>query len=196
MQYSTISKVHTENGDDIHLRFGFDMTQAKLIFSIIVAIANKPEPREFQADTVEEIIAWLRFNRLSKALFNSPQFGRKYNLVKTDISESMIVLTINKLPTFYVKRETGEWDCSSDIAIFAQLGHASYDKAKEILGNDFMSRYEKREKELAEIARNQLALKTEINTVQNGINKETNTPINTEEKINIVDINSSTSSVV
>lgn len=190
MQYTTISHVQTENGDDIHLRFGFDMKQTKLIFSIIVTIANKPEPREYQADTVEEIIAWLRFNRLSSALFNSPRFRKKYTLVRTDISERMIVLTINKLPTFYIKRETGEWDCSSDIAIFTQLGNTSFEKAQEILGNEFMSRYEKRKKELAEIEHNQLALKTEIKTVQLGI-KMQNTDTSNEEKLNIVNLNSS-----
>lgn len=195
MQFTTIAHVQTENGDDIHLRFGFDMNLTKLVFSIVVTIVNKPEPREYQADTVEEIIAWLRFNRLSSALFNSPRFCKKYALVRTDISENMIVLTINKLPTFYVKRETGEWDCSSDIAIFAQLDNASFDKAKEVLGSEFMSRYEKREKELAEIVRNQLALKTELNNVQHGNKTQTNNP-NNEETLNIVDINSSTAAVI
>lgn len=195
MKFITISHVQTENGDNIHLRVGFDMKQTKLLFSIIVTIVNKPEPREHQADTVEEIIAWLRFNRLSTALFNSPEFCKKYTLVKTDISENMIVLTINKLPTFYVKRETGEWDCSRDISIFAQLGNASFDKAKEVLGTDFMSRYEKREKEIVEITRNQLALKTELNTSQNGIKKEINNT-STEEKLKIIDINSCISAVV
>ena len=192
MQFTTISHVQTENGDDIHLRFGLDMKQIKLIFSIIVTIANKPEPREHQADTVEEIIAWLRFNRLSSALFNSPKFCRKYTLVRTDITKRMIVLTINKLPTFYIKRETGEWDCSSDIAIFTQLGNASFEKAQKILGNDFMASYEKRKKELAAIEHNQLVLKTEMKTVQHGINTHTNN----EEKLNIVDINSSSSAFV
>lgn len=194
MQYTTITHVQTPEGDDVHLRFGFDMEKAKLVFSIIVALSGKPEPREFKANTVEEIIAWLRFNRLTTALFNSPSFCRKYQVVKTNINENMLVLTINKLPTFYVRSSTGSWDCSNDIAIFAQLGEAKFEEAKKILGTSFMARYEKREKELAEISRNHQALKSEMNIAQQGSNAQTEKS-DFEMPLKVVDINNSTSAV-
>lgn len=165
MKYSTIEDVTLNNGDRVHLQFGFNVETAKAEFALDVTIQSKGKTQRKSADNLYDVLAWLRFNRLSDALFSGPKFTKKYSFEQNKISDHLVVLRINDVPLFYFKNAQGEWNHSERIESVAEaLGIKTAQDLEITLGKDFMAAYQSRLNEIKEMERASSILKDEFKT--------------------------------
>lgn len=138
--YSAIDDITTKDGSRVCFYFGFNSEAISFAAKKLVA----EEITHFKSENYYDVFAWLGFNVLSEALYNSQKFRKKYRInCQTVIKDKLIVGTINDKPIFFLTLDDGKnWSWSEDFSdLLPVFGENIENSINQALGSDFLKNY-------------------------------------------------------
>lgn len=144
--YLTVDDVLDINNDRVCFYFGFNAKNVSFA-------AKKSESgitSHFKSENFLDVFVWLGFNTLSKALYSSAKFKKKYRLsLKAIVPDKLLVGTINDKPIFFFTAEDQEaWAWTENIAdLTPGFGENIESLITQVLGSDYLKKYWEFDKE-------------------------------------------------
>lgn len=134
MKFTTIDTAALPNGDRAAFYFGF--SENKLTFAGKKSVSGCIT--KIKASNYFDVIAWFGFDPLAKALFEAPNFKKRYNLNLKEVTPHLVVGDINHNPVFFSKTDS-EWNWLDSIDEFlSSLDESAKGLIIQRIGRDFI----------------------------------------------------------